>query len=567
MPAAVDLRTASRSPYRDLKTALLVGIPAMVIVAVATWAITAETVGGVRVVEVSPWADRPITGDPIPVPPSSTPAAELALEPCPSWARTQFANGALIDDALTAAGPALPLWSEFPLPEFNVSTLTDVRGSGSILPVQADGVNFLTPPRVVITTDLDNEFDDWPAVIWALLGSVGDAPSLSVEAIYIEPFSFRWQTVLKVIAYKIEQKPEEEVSGLEAAFLAVYQTTLDNMRLNGFTPQTWVETDNHAIWCPERSIAESLASTQRLVGLLAQAGGDDAEEIAALADTPILAGSTAYLTGSDPSVPLESDAVSDLIARGRAVTDPANDPLYVVCIGAPTNIAAALLQAPDLVQKIIVVWDGAWPSDDETHAATGSFNAGSDPLALRVLFGSGVPLIFAPGFPSLMDLQLSRPEVEAWLSGRGPVSDAIYTRFLANPDLQPYGIGEYNEAGTSRIQWDIGCMVPFIAPGLLTTVRQPAVDIVQVAASCNGLFNSCEGVRPSYDSSGSGGGGVAIATSCATPNLDGASCRDGYFYPADPPRPDLIEIQVYWGIASPTSIMRDLLVKLQAAGL
>ena len=110
-------------------------------------------------------------------------------------------------------------------------------------------------------------------------------------------------------------------------------------------------------------------------------------------------------------------------------------------------------------------------------------------------------------------------------------------------------------------------MVPFIAPGLLTTVRQPAKDIVQVAASCNGLFNSCEGVRPSYDSSGSGGGGVAIATSCATPNLDGASCRDGYFYPADPPRPDLIEIQVYWGIASPTSIMRDLLVKLQAAGL
>jgi len=34
--------------------------------------------------------------------------------------------------------------------------------------------------------------------------------------------------VLKVIAYKIEQKPEEEVSGLEAAFLAVYQTTLEH---------------------------------------------------------------------------------------------------------------------------------------------------------------------------------------------------------------------------------------------------------------------------------------------------------------------------------------------------
>ena len=58
-------------------------------------------------------------------------------------------------------------------------------------------------------------------------------------------------------------------------------------------------------------------------------------------------GSTDYLSRGKP--PQRSAAVDDLIRR--AVAAPDDDPLYVVAIGAITNVAAALLLEPDLVHQ------------------------------------------------------------------------------------------------------------------------------------------------------------------------------------------------------------------------
>ncbi len=52
---------------------------------------------------------------------------------------------------------------------------------------------------------------------------------------------------------------------------------------------------------------------------------------------------------------MRSAAVEDLIARASADRP---DPLYVVAIAAPTNIASALLAAPEIVERIVVVWLG-----------------------------------------------------------------------------------------------------------------------------------------------------------------------------------------------------------------
>ena len=53
----------------------------------------------------------------------------------------------------------------------------------------------------------------------------------------------------------------------------------------------------------------------------------------------------------------------DLVARGLG--SPDDDPLYVVAIGAITNVASALLTEPALAGKIVVVWLGGhaltWP--------------------------------------------------------------------------------------------------------------------------------------------------------------------------------------------------------------
>ena len=66
-------------------------------------------------------------------------------------------------------------------------------------------------------------------------------------------------------------------------------------------------------------------------------------------------GSTAYL-GNQPE---RSPAALDLVARAMAAPD--DDPLYVVAIGAITNIASAMLIEPDIIRKIVVVWLGGNP--------------------------------------------------------------------------------------------------------------------------------------------------------------------------------------------------------------
>lgn len=103
-------------------------------------------------------------------------------------------------------------------------------------------------------------------------------------------------------------------------------------------------------------------------------------------------GSTGYL--SDLSKPLRSDAADHLIATARAT--PEGDTLYVVALGCVTNIASALLLAPDIAQRIVVVWTSGYPS----HApqVNHSFNLEQDMLASRWLLDSGVPHVYLPGF-------------------------------------------------------------------------------------------------------------------------------------------------------------------------
>ena len=67
--------------------------------------------------------------------------------------------------------------------------------------------------------------------------------------------------------------------------------------------------------------------------------------------------------------------------------------MYVVAIGAPTNVASALLADPTLADRIVVVWLGG-------HALnwgdTAEFNLRQDPEASRVLLDSGVALVLVP---------------------------------------------------------------------------------------------------------------------------------------------------------------------------
>ena len=121
-------------------------------------------------------------------------------------------------------------------------------------------------------------------------------------------------------------------------------------------------------------------------------------------DVPVFDGSEAYLPGPETSV--ESDATDDLVERAHAT----DEPLYVVAVGTPTNVASAVLQDPSIREEVVVVWLGGQPHD--WHTAR-EFNLRQDPHAARVLFGSGVPLVQIPCKNVAEHVKTTVPELRA----------------------------------------------------------------------------------------------------------------------------------------------------------
>jgi hypothetical protein len=133
-----------------------------------------------------------------------------------------------------------------------------------------------------------------------------------------------------------------------------------------------------------------------------------------------LRGSTAYLGGA----PERSAAALDLVERATASPDA--DPLYVVAIGAITNVASAILIEPGIVRKMVVVWLGGNP-----HSAphTVEFNLMQDVAAARVILDSGVPFVHVPCLGVASHLLTTRAELAESIAGRNPVADFLYERF------------------------------------------------------------------------------------------------------------------------------------------
>lgn len=154
----------------------------------------------------------------------------------------------------------------------------------------------------------------------------------------------------------------------------------------------------------------------------------------------VFCGSTAYL--ADEHSPIESAAARDLIRRAMG----REEPLYVVAIGAITNIASALLLEPGLREKIVVVWLGGH-SLDWDH--TDEFNMKQDIAAARVVFGSGVPLVLVPCMGVASSFTTTGPELEYWLRGKNTLCD--YLCNIAEAEAKGDGQGEV----WSRAIWDV----------------------------------------------------------------------------------------------------------------
>ena len=132
----------------------------------------------------------------------------------------------------------------------------------------------------------------------------------------------------------------------------------------------------------------------------------------------VLRGSSEYMPG--PDRPVRSEAADDLIARASEDRD---GPLYVLALGAVTNIASAILTEPDIVSRMVVIPLGGSPYETGSYA---DMNFTEDVHAVRVLFDSGVPVVHVVGYVVSEMMCTTEAEMARYVKGRGEIGDYLY---------------------------------------------------------------------------------------------------------------------------------------------
>jgi purine nucleosidase len=163
----------------------------------------------------------------------------------------------------------------------------------------------------------------------------------------------------------------------------------------------------------------------------------------------VFAGATEWL--STTRQPEDSPAVRDLIARAHRGPGP----LHVIAIGAPTNVASALLLDPSVADHIVVVWLGGhalhWPNARE-------FNLVQDLMASRHVLEGPAPLVLLPCMGVVQMLATSLPELEHHLGAATGIGRFLHDRVRAFPD-RPDNLRCWH-----KVVWDLAATAWLVNP-------------------------------------------------------------------------------------------------------
>lgn len=174
--------------------------------------------------------------------------------------------------------------------------------------------------------------------------------------------------------------------------------------------------------------------------------------------------------------PVESEAARDLVARAMAATEP----LYVLALGAPTNISSAILMEPKIKDKIVVVWLGGKGLNWRTAS---EFNLMQDILSSQLLFDSGVPLVQIPTEPVTSHLLTNLLELEAHLGNKNDIGDYLIEIFRNYRENQYAWVKEI---------WDISVIAYIVNPDWVPT------ELRSTPILTDQMTYSTDGKRPLY---------------------------------------------------------------------
>ena len=196
---------------------------------------------------------------------------------------------------------------------------------------------------------------------------------------------------------------------------------------------------------PEDGMEKSYAEIVRLLGKM----GRTSEGF-------VFKGSRGYLP--DGETPVESEAARDLVKKAMAM--PEGELLYVVAIGAITNVASAILMEPEIVKKICVVWLGGHPLSASTAR---DFNLMQDVPAARVVLDCGVPFTLVPCMGVASHLLATVPDMKDAIGGKNALCDALVELF-----------GEYSSDhfGWAKEIWDVSTIAYLVNPDWIPTVLE-----------------------------------------------------------------------------------------------
>jgi inosine-uridine nucleoside N-ribohydrolase len=152
-------------------------------------------------------------------------------------------------------------------------------------------------------------------------------------------------------------------------------------------------------------------SYNEILNILSLAKRDDLKHL-------VCKGSLNYLPSE--TEPVDSPAAKALAELAMAYSE--DRPLYVIAIGAITNVASALLLKPEIRDRVVIVWLGGhahhWPDNKE-------FNLYQDVASARVVFGCGAAVVQLPCMGVVSAFAASGPELEYWLRGKNELCDYL----------------------------------------------------------------------------------------------------------------------------------------------
>jgi len=156
-------------------------------------------------------------------------------------------------------------------------------------------------------------------------------------------------------------------------------------------------------------------------------------------DVPAYRGSHDILPND--KTPIESDAAYKIIEAAESMPD--DELLYIIALGAGTNIASALLIKPEIAEKIAVIW----LAGNNSYFNDYEFNLGQDVNTGRVIYNSGAGIVQVPAIGMTSHLSVSLLELEYFLDGKNELCS-----YLVDIVRQCFPNGPN---GRTRVIWDI----------------------------------------------------------------------------------------------------------------